>query len=131
MPEQLAQQHAGLFFLTQGLSEHGCSPTKIGEYWAMGLPVITTPNVSDTDDIIGRLRVGVIVREHSDNEYRRAGEELRSLLNDPELSQRCRQAAEAQYALEPACERQFDLYSRLLSRTTQAPARARASRPPL
>lgn len=127
MPEQLAQQHAGLFFLAQGLSEHGCSPTKIGEYWAMGLPVITTPNVSDTDDIIRCRRVGVIVREHSDAEYRRAGEELRSLLNDPELPRRCRQAAEMHYALEPACQRQMDLYDRVLAGTMPAPARAAKS----
>src|SRR5262249_25087157 len=42
MPYELANQDAGLFFLASGLSELGCSPTKIGEYWAMGLPVITT-----------------------------------------------------------------------------------------
>lgn len=118
MPEQLAQQHAGLFFLAQGLSEHGCSPTKIGEYWAMGLPVITTPNVSDTDEIIARRRVGVIVHEHTDAAYRHAGDQLLLLLNDPELPARCRQAAEAHYALEPACQRQMDLYDRVLSRPT-------------
>ena len=28
---ELARQDAGIFFLTHGLSEHGCSPTKIGE----------------------------------------------------------------------------------------------------
>ncbi|MCS6806058.1 MAG: glycosyltransferase [Acidobacteriota bacterium] len=117
MPEQLAGQHAGLFFLAQGLSEHGCSPTKIGEYWAMGLPVITTPNVSDTDQIIAHRRVGVIVHEHTDAAYRRAGHALLSLLNDPELPERCRQAAEAHYALEPACQRQMELYDHLLSRS--------------
>ncbi|CAF4927172.1 unnamed protein product [Rotaria sp. Silwood1] len=49
MPDRLTYYQAGLFFLTQGISEHGCSPTKIGEYWAVGLPVITTSNVSDTE----------------------------------------------------------------------------------
>jgi glycosyltransferase involved in cell wall biosynthesis len=115
MPDQLAQQHAGLFFLSEGISEHGCSPTKIGEYWATGLPVITTPNVSDTDEIIRREGVGVIVREHSDAEYRRAGQELRSLLKDPELARRCRRAAESHYALQPACERQVSLYAAVAS----------------
>jgi glycosyltransferase involved in cell wall biosynthesis len=117
IPEELSHHHAGLFFLTQGLSEHGCSPTKIGEYWASGLPVITTPNVSDTDEIVRRERVGVIVNEHSETEYRRAVRELQSLLDDPELSQRCRYAAETHYALRPACERQLALYQHLLART--------------
>lgn len=110
IPTQLEDQHAGLLFYPQGLSEHGGSPTKVGEYWASGLPVITTPNVSDTDEIIRRERVGVVVEAHTDEAYRRALHELWELLADPELSQRCRQAAEKYYALDPACERQLNLY---------------------
>lgn len=115
IPVQVAQQQAGLFFLSQGLSEHGCSPTKIGEYWACGLPVITTPNVSDTDDIIRRERVGVVVEAHSDRAYRRAIHELLELLADPELSQRCRRAAEKYYALDPACAQQLWMYKQVAS----------------
>jgi len=120
MPQQLASNDAGLCFLTQGISEHGCSSTKIGEYWAAGLPVITTPNVSDTDEIIRREHVGVVLNEHTDDGYARAAAELRALLEDDQLSMRCRQAAEAHYALEPACERQASLYHRFShdSRTT-------------
>lgn len=114
MPSRLARAQAGLFFLSRGLSEHGCSPTKVGEYWAMGLPVITTANVSDIDEIIERERVGVIVRGHDDADYRRAAEELSLLLSDPDLSRRCRRAAEEHYALEPACERQYRLYLNIL-----------------
>jgi glycosyltransferase involved in cell wall biosynthesis len=124
VPTQLANQDAGLFFLSQGLSEHGCSPTKIGEYWAMGLPVVTTPNVSDIDDIIRRERVGVIVSEDSDFAYRRAAVELRSLLADKELRNRCRRAAEMHYALEPACDRQLTLYHELISPLAQETVKA-------
>jgi glycosyltransferase involved in cell wall biosynthesis len=115
MPGELSNQDAGLFFLACGLSEHGCSPTKIGEYWAMGLPVITTPNVSDCDTIIRRNRVGVVINDHSDDEYRRVVGELKLLLSDSLLATRCRQAAESHYALEPACERQVDLYDQLMA----------------
>jgi glycosyltransferase involved in cell wall biosynthesis len=116
MPGNLAVHRAGLFFLAQGLSEPGCSPTKIGEYWAMGLPVVTTPNVSDTDEIIRRERVGVIVKEHSDEAYGFAAQELRTLLEDGDLPRRCRRAAENHYALKPACERQLALYQSLIAR---------------
>lgn len=122
MPEQLADSDAGLFFLTQGISEHGCSPTKIGEYWAMGLPVITTPNVSDTDEIIRRERVGVVVNEHTDEAYSRALAELQALLKDDQLAARCRRAAEDHYALEPACDRQMNLYQSLLSQVALSSA---------
>jgi glycosyltransferase involved in cell wall biosynthesis len=124
MPGELAGQDAGLNFLTQGLSEHGCSPTKVGEYWAMGLPVITTPNVSDAEDIIENERVGVIVKGHSDDAYKRAAAELESLLKDDNLAARCRRAAERHYALEPACERQLNLYQEITSRAARADAHA-------
>lgn len=124
MPAELARHHAGLFFLTEGLSEHGCSPTKTGEYWAMGLPVISTPNVSDADDIIRKERVGVIVKDHSDEAYLDAAIELDGLLKDEGTGERCRRAARLHYALEPACERQLKLYRRVTSRASEAAARA-------
>jgi len=112
MPEQLARSHAGLFFLTQGTSEYACSPTKIGEYWAAGLPVITTP-VSDIEEVIRDERVGVIVRQHSTTDYIKAVQELRLLLKDVETPFRCRRAAEKHYSLESACESQTALYDSL------------------
>ncbi len=114
MPSYLVNHQAGLFFLTQGISEHACSPTKIGEYWAVGLPVITTPNVSDTDEIIRRERVGVIIEEHKEEFYLKAYAELQQLLKDPGLSLRCRRAAENHYALNAGCERQSALYKNLV-----------------
>ena len=116
MPDELASQHVGLHFLPQGLSDHGGSPTKIGEYWAAGLPVVVTPNAGDTDDVIRREKVGVIVESHSDEAYHRAALELLSLLEDPDLASRCRRAAEVHYALAPVCERQFRLYQELASK---------------
>lgn len=114
MSARLVEYQAGLFFLTQGISEHGCSPTKIGEYWAVGLPVITTPKVSDTDEIINRDKVGVIVKEHNEEAYLQAFQELTQIIKDPELAGRCRKSAEGHYALTPACERQFALYKQLI-----------------
>jgi glycosyltransferase involved in cell wall biosynthesis len=116
MPGRLEGSSAGLSFLASGLSEHGGSPTKVGEYWAMGLPIVTTPNNSDMDEIIRRERVGVVVRGHADQDYQQAARELRELLQDPELESRCRRAAEKHYSLESACEQQIRLYGQLLER---------------
>jgi len=114
VPEELARQDVGMFLFTRGISEHGCSPTKVGEYWAMGLPVVITPNVSDTEDIIRRERVGVLLSGFSDEAYERALDELLALLADSDLPKRCRAAAEEHYGLEPACERLQALYAPLL-----------------
>ena len=117
MPAYLARHDVGLFFLTQGISEHGCSPTKIGEYWAVGLPVITTPNVSDTDEIIRRRKVGVILENQTEAAYTDAFRQIRELLKDPELAVRCRLAAEEHYSLAAACERQMVLYEQLAGKS--------------
>jgi glycosyltransferase involved in cell wall biosynthesis len=116
MPEELARQDVGLFLFTRGISEHGCSPTKVGEYWAMGLPVVITPNVSDTEDIVRRERVGVLLSGFSAEAYARALDELLALLEDPDLPWRCRAASEKYYGLEPACERLHEMYISLAGR---------------
>lgn len=116
MPAHLAAAHAGLNFIASGAGAIGASPTKIGEYWACGLPAVTTPGIGDIDDLITRFRSGVIVPEHTDEAYRRAGADLRGLLADPGLRARCRAAAEAHYALGPACDRQVRLYRQLSAR---------------
>jgi len=112
MPSLLVKHQVGLFFLRRGISELGCSPTKIGEYWASGLPVITTSNVSDTDEIIRTENVGVIVRDQSIESYKNAFKQIKELLGDPDLAARCRLAAEKHYSLTPACERQMSLYKK-------------------
>jgi glycosyltransferase involved in cell wall biosynthesis len=114
IPNLLTKYQAGIHFLKKGISEHSGSPTKIGEYWAVGLPIIITPNISDTDEIINHDRVGVIVKEHSVEAYLQALNDLLNLLPEPDLSQRCRKAAEEHYALVSACERQFALYQQLV-----------------
>ena len=117
MPARLARADFGLFFLASGTSEHACSPTKIGEYWASGIPVVTTPGVSDVDAAIDRFRCGVVLRGHSDAEYARASREIQLLLGDPGLAARCRAAGEEHYSLRAATDRQIELLRDLARQT--------------
>jgi glycosyltransferase involved in cell wall biosynthesis len=114
VPAELGRAHAGLLFLVPGGSEHAGSPTKVGEYWACGLPVVTSPNAGDTGEIIRCERVGVIAEGQGTSGHRAAAEELRELLRDPGLAERCRHAARTHYSLEEGCRRQMDLYRQLL-----------------
>jgi glycosyltransferase involved in cell wall biosynthesis len=115
LPDELARHDAGLCFHSHGLSAPGGSSTKVGEYWAMGLPVIATRGLGDVDDIIREERVGVIVRDQTDDAYSESLDELLRLLDDPELPDRCRAAAERHYGLDAACERQAAVYEKLAS----------------
>jgi hypothetical protein len=118
---ELIQHDAGLLFWPQGLSEHGCSPTKVGEYWACGLPVVTTPNVSDTDAMVRRERVGVIVDPKKSGSFPEAAAQLLGLLRDRGAAGRCRHAAETSYSLGIACDRQMELYRELQTGSGRGP----------
>jgi glycosyltransferase involved in cell wall biosynthesis len=118
LPAELARQDAGLAFHSHGLSSPGGSSTKVGEYWAMGLPVISTPGLGDVDEIVRQERVGIVVPDHSDEAYRASFHELQILLQDPDLPARCRAAAETHYGLDDACRRQIAVYAELASRRT-------------
>ena len=39
------------------------SPIKNGEYWAMGLPIVISPSISDDSDIIQENDIGVVVNQ--------------------------------------------------------------------
>jgi len=41
-------------------SKRYCSPIKDGEYWALGLPVVVPPNISDDSEIIEQHNIGSI-----------------------------------------------------------------------
>jgi len=71
-----------------------CTSIKDGEYWAMGLPVIISPNISDDSGIIERENTGVVV-DFSDKDSLLASiNKLETLLKDKiELKEKIRQIA--------------------------------------
>ncbi len=72
-----------------------CTSIKDGEYWAMGLPVVITPNISDDSDIIMKNNIGVILTGFDQASYKKAVEEIDELLrqNKMELQQKINEIA--------------------------------------
>ncbi len=62
-----------------------CTPIKNGEYWALGLPVVSTANISDDSDIIENEKIGSLINEFSTNEYQKVVEEIDDLLKNNTL----------------------------------------------
>jgi hypothetical protein len=58
-----------------------CTPIKNGEYWAMGLPVVIAEGISEDSDIIRETNSGYVLRSVNDEEFRKAAEHIRNLLN--------------------------------------------------
>jgi glycosyltransferase involved in cell wall biosynthesis len=92
------------------------SPTKVGEYLAAGLPVVSGPGVGDTDAILRDERVGVIVEAFTDAAFERAARELLELASDPAARERCRQVAERRFSLTGVGIPRYDaLYRRIMT----------------
>lgn len=74
-----------------------CTPIKDGEYWALGLPVVITPGISDDSDIIRVHGIGAVLADGTTRSYEVAVNEVDALLRKysrQELYLRIRPVAE-------------------------------------
>jgi glycosyltransferase involved in cell wall biosynthesis len=117
IPRYLRAADLALSFKQPGYSSLACSPTKLPEYLACGLPVISNTGVGDVDGIIEGDRVGVIIRELGEEGYLQALSAAEALRRDPGAAERCRACARDRFDLDKVGgERYRRLYRRLLVR---------------
>lgn len=64
-----------------------CTPIKDGEYWALGLPVIITKNISDDSDIIEQHQIGAVIKEFNTDEYKNAVKKIDTLLKSSNIKE--------------------------------------------
>jgi glycosyltransferase involved in cell wall biosynthesis len=101
----------GLFFIKPVFSKKASSPTKMGEFLALGLPIVTNTGVGDVDRIMDEAGAGVVVHGFDTDSYRRALDELALLSVDEE---RWRAASRRWFDLEAGVE-QYDAIYRSLT----------------
>ena len=111
---QLSGADFGILLREKHLVNRVASPLKFAEYLASGLPVVVSEGIGDTEEIIEKFRVGIIVR---DRNYHLALENLVELLKDGSLRQRCYDVARKEFNLEDAIIDYRNLYSNLLETT--------------
>ena len=75
----LSSADFGYALIKNGPSKLYCSPVKIGEYWASGLPVIIPDGIGDDSAIVANSELGVIV---SDKEGWTYSERLHLILSN-------------------------------------------------
>ena len=127
VPAILCAADAGVSFIRTCYSKRSSSPTKMAEYLAAGLPVVSTRGIGDCDEILERPNLGVVIERLDDAEYRRAAQVLLKLLDDPETPARCRQFADRELSLTGVGgPRYVSVYRRLLAgRNAESIARVR------
>ncbi len=101
VPDYLALADVGISFIRPCFSKLASSPTKIGEYLAAGLPVVTNAGIGDCDELFQDGLTGVIVASFDAAGYRDAASRLRDLLSQPEqVRTHSRELARRELSLE-------------------------------
>jgi glycosyltransferase involved in cell wall biosynthesis len=124
VPALLSRSHVGISFRKSTASQIAASPTKIAEYLAAGLPVVSNAGIGDMDRILTEDRVGVVVENYSHDGFLAALAHLDSLLQEPGLRARCQESARRRFGLrEVGSIRYRRVYARLesLVHPTSAP----------
>jgi glycosyltransferase involved in cell wall biosynthesis len=76
-------------------SKRYCTSIKDGEYWAIGLPVIISPGISDDSEIIANEKTGAVLDFSNKKEYEKTIITIEELLaNKNEMKGKIRQIAE-------------------------------------
>lgn len=100
VPEYLMQSLFGVLLLRGARSLRGACPTKVGEYLASGLPVVSSPGIGDVADILEGERVGIVLQGHDTRAFYEGARRLAQLLKEGQtLRDRCRRVAEKEFSL--------------------------------
>jgi glycosyltransferase involved in cell wall biosynthesis len=113
----LSAAEVGIAFYRPGSSRLGTSPVKVSEYLSCGLPVVINSGIGDTDDLIEREKVGVVVKNFKDQDYSAAASAVLELAANTEATrQRVRATAEKELDLRGVgIDRYARLYERVLA----------------
>jgi hypothetical protein len=119
IPRFLSTADIGISFIKPTYSKQSSSPTKIAEYLAAGLPVMTNAGVGDLDSLIQTDKVGILISSMTRQGYLASLARIDALLLEPGLRDRCRESANARFDLETVGgPRYVRLYRRIMEHTT-------------
>jgi glycosyltransferase involved in cell wall biosynthesis len=114
VPKYLRRARLGLSFRKPTFSQVAASPTKIPEYLAAGLPVVSNAGIGDTDQLLEGERVGVVVRSFTPEELARAAEAALALAVEEGTKERCIEVARRHFDLRTVGgERYANVYRRI------------------
>jgi glycosyltransferase involved in cell wall biosynthesis len=108
------------FFIRPIPSKRASCPTKFAEGLASGLPVVCNRGIGDLDDVVEHEGVGVLVDGFSEPDYASAARRLQRLLQDTDLSDRCRRLAESRYSVELGVNAYRNLYDEIVTGVSPA-----------
>jgi hypothetical protein len=118
VPKALERYDCGLVFLDSSPWRRVCSPTKIGEYFAAGVPVVSIEGI----DVLEELSVSTSCVEIIKQEELLGGikmdtvERLASFVRRPDMGAACQDLARRDYSLDMAGRLYTELYAAIKAR---------------
>ncbi|MGE5620954.1 MAG: glycosyltransferase [archaeon] len=110
--KSLAECNFGVLLRENNLINNVASPLKFGEYLAAGLPVMVSKGIGDTEEIIRKYNVGVVIE---DDNYHGALKSMYDLLKEPDIYNRCFEVAACEFNIEDSIKAYKDIYSKMLT----------------
>jgi glycosyltransferase involved in cell wall biosynthesis len=109
--EKLSLCNFGILIREQNLINKVASPLKFAEYLRAGLPVLISEGIGDTEKIIKKYDVGVIIK--NDN-YANALNDMLKLLRNPEIYLRCQEAVIKEFNQIDSFKSYEDIYNQII-----------------
>lgn len=111
LPSLLSICDASIFFIKPLFSKKASSPTKMAELLGMGIPLICNANVGDTDEIVRKEDVGIVINEFDESNYKLAVQQFESILRTPKS--KLRDVAEKYFSLKDGVRKYQRIYEEL------------------
>ena len=115
IPDTLAKYDCGLVMVESSYWRRVCSPTKMGEYLASGLPVISLEGIDAIDDLAKRtVCVMTVSPEELQGHFQKGrGQQILSFIKSSGVTQKCQILAKSEFDLKMAGNLYVELYSEM------------------
>ncbi len=94
VPKYMAQADFALNPVKPVPTKRHCTSIKDGEYWAMGLPVVITKDISEDSALISETNLGVVIENYDDEGLKSAALKIKEMLaTEADYTQKIRSLA--------------------------------------
>ena len=115
MPRYIRMFDAGVFFIKPSFSKRASAATKLAEFLGCGVPIVINDGVGDSGAIVRDGHVGGILSSLDAAAFAAALPQVRAILSDTTMAERCRHVATAVFDLEVGVARYRRLYRQLIA----------------
>ena len=115
IPKILRNYDCGLVMVETSYWRKVCSPTKMGEYLAGGLPVISLKGINSIDELAERTDcIETISPEDLEDDFNVGrAKQIISLIKSPKIEEKCKNLAKDEFNLEIAGNLYVQLYNEM------------------